>query len=409
MASAQRIEIEGPSGAKLAARVELPAGPVRGFALFAHCFTCSQNSHAARRVTAELSRLGVGAVRFDFTGLGGSGGDFASTNFSTNVADVVAVARYVRERFGSLDLLIGHSLGGAAVLCAAMELDGLRGVVTIGAPADAAHVIENFSADVEAIERDGESEVALGGRPFRIRREFLDDVRAAGVEEHLGRLRVPLMVMHSPVDQTVGVENASRIFAAAKHPKSFVSLDRADHLLTDERDARHVAAVIGGWFASRLPEEAEETPDHENVLVAETGGGKFQNTVAVGRHRMFADEPRSVGGLDTGPSPYDYLATALAACTSMTLRMYAEHKKIDLGRIEVRVDHDRIHARDCEECAAETREAGGKVDRFTRTISVEGDRDAALDTKIVEIANKCPVHRTLERGASVATELASDG
>ena len=409
MATAQRIDIEGPSGARLAARVELPAGHVRGFALFAHCFTCSKDTHAARRVSAELARLGVGVVRFDFTGLGGSDGDFASTDFSSNVADVVAVARHVAERFGSLDLLIGHSLGGAAVLCAALQLDGLRGVVTIGAPADAAHVLENFHGDVETIEREGEAEVDLAGRPFRIRREFLDDVRAAGVEEHIGRLRVPLMVMHSPVDETVGVENATRIFTAAKHPKSFVSLDRADHLLTNERDARHVASVIAGWFASRLPDEAPETGEHEDVLVAETGAGKFQNTVAAGRHRLFADEPRAVGGLDSGPSPYDYLAAALAACTSMTLRMYAEHKKLELGRIEVRVEHDRVHAKDCEECAEAVRERGGRIDRFTRTIHVEA-ADGSLDAKLVEIADKCPVHRTLERGASVVTEMAgTDG
>ena len=405
MAQAGRIEIEGPSGARLAARVDVPVGRVRGTALFAHCFTCSKDVLAARRVSAELARLGILTVRFDFTGLGHSGGEFASTDFSSNVADVMAVADHVRRRYGSMDLLIGHSLGGAAALCAAARMDGLMGVVTIGAPADAAHIVRQFGADVERIERDGEAEVSLAGRSFRIRREFLDDVRGVNLEEHLAAIRAPLMVMHSPVDETVGIDNATTIFTAARHPKSFVSLDRADHLLTRERDARFVASVIAGWAGAHLDPEPEGDADREGVTVTETGVGPFQLAVAAGRHRLFADEPESVGGLDTGPSPYGYLATALAACTAMTLRMYSNHKKLDLGRIEVDVAHDRVHARDCAECTEGVREGGGKVDRFERTIRVEG-ADAALHGKLVEIADKCPVHRTLERGAAVATTVA---
>ena len=407
MPAAQRFEVEGHAGAQLAARVDLPVGPVRGMALFAHCFTCSKDSPAARRISVELSRLGIGVVRFDFTGLGGSGGDFASTHFSSNVEDIERVAHEVRGRFGSLDLLIGHSLGGAAVLCAGARMDGLKGIVTIGAPADAEHVVENFAADLPAIARDGEAEVSLAGRPFRIRREFVEDVREARVEEHLAKLGTPLMVMHSPLDDTVGIENASRIFVAARHPKSFVSLDRADHLLTRERDAAHAAAVIAGWASTYLEAEEASEPDHEGVLVGETGIGKFQNSVKAGRHRLFADEPTSVGGLDSGPSPYDYLAIALAACTSMTLRMYAARKGLDLGRIEVAVDHERIHARDCEDCTDGLKEAGGRIDRFTRKVSVSAEVDDAVRDKIIEIANKCPVHRTLERGAAVRTEVAN--
>ena len=405
MPAAHRLEIEGHSGAALAVRADMPTGPVRGMALFAHCFTCSKDSPAARRIAAELARLGIGVVRFDFTGLGGSGGDFASTHFSSNVEDIERVAAEVRARYGSLDLLIGHSLGGAAVLCAAARMEGLRGVVTIGAPADAEHVIENFRADLAAIERDGKAEVQLAGRPFTIRREFVDDVRMARVEEHLARLDTPLMVMHSPTDDTVGIENASRLFMAARHPKSFVSLDKADHLLTRERDAAHAARVIAGWASTYLDGEAESEPDHEGVLVGETGTGKFLNTVVAGRHRLFADEPRSVGGLDAGPSPYDFLATALAACTSMTLRMYADHKGFDWGRIEVGVNHERIHARDCAECAEGVREGGGRIDRFTRHITVASALDEAARAKVLEIADKCPVHRSLERGASVRTEV----
>ena len=402
---AQRLEIEGARGASLSARLDRPDGPIRGTAIFAHCFTCSKDTHAARRVGAELARLGLAVVRFDFTGLGGSGGEFASTDFSSNVEDVVRVADHVRGLLGSVDLLIGHSLGGAAVLCAGARMEGLRGVVTIGAPADAAHVVAHFAGDLERIERDGEAEVSLAGRPFRIRREFVEDLRAARVEEHLARLRVPLLVMHSPLDQTVGIENATRIFHAARHPKSFVSLNAADHLLTNEDDARFAASVIAGWFAERLPEDVPNAPDHEGVLVSETGQGKFQNAMRLGRHRIFADEPVDVGGLDTGPSPYELLAASLAACTSMTLRMYADRKGIDPGRISVRVEHERTHAADCAECTDERREAGGSLDRFHRTIEVTGEVDEAFAGRLAAIADKCPVHRTLERGAVVTTVL----
>ena len=389
----------------MAARFDRPVGPIRGIAVFAHCFTCSKDSLAARRVSAELAKLGVAVVRFDFTGLGGSDGEFASTDFSSNVEDILLVVSFVEARFGRVDLLIGHSLGGAAVLCAASRIEGLSGVVTIGAPADAEHVIGNFHADVDRIETEGEAEVRLAGRPFRIRREFIEDVRQARIEDHLAKLRVPLLIMHSPIDATVGIDNASRIFTAARHPKSFVSLDKADHLLTSERDARYAAGVIAGWFAPRLALEEPSEPDGESVEVAETGGGKFQNALRMGRHHVFADEPTAVGGLDSGPSPYDLLSGALAACTSMTLRMYADHKGIELGRISVRVGHDRIHAKDCEDCTDETRGAGGKIDRFTRTIAITGLLDDALEAKVVEIANKCPVHRTLERGAAVETRV----
>ena len=404
MVSTQKLTVQGSAG-ELAARLDVPSGPVRGYALFAHCFTCSKDSLAARRIGAELARLGIAVARFDFTGLGDSQGEFPSTHFSSNVEDVLRVADHVRERYGALDLLIGHSLGGAAVLCAALRLEDVGGVVTIGAPADPAHVTENFASNVDRIERDGSAEVSLAGRSFLIRKEFLDDVRSIGLEERLGRLKTPLLVMHSPTDQTVGIENATRIFTAARHPKSFVSLDRADHLLTDERDARHVAAVIAGWFGARLPDEAEGGDDTEGVIVAETGTAKFQNTVKAGHHRLFADEPRSVGGADTGPSPYDLLGASLAACTSMTLRMYADRKSLNLGRIEVKVSHERVHARDCEECTEARRDAGGTIDRFDRVITVDGPLDDAVRAKLLEIADKCPVHRTLERGASVRTRV----
>ena len=406
MPAAQRLSIEGSRQGQLAARLDLPEGEVRAYALFAHCFTCSKDSLAARRIAAELSKQGIAVVRFDFTGLGDSGGEFASTNFSSNVDDVVAVCAHVERLHGPVQLLIGYSLGGAAVLCAATRLDGLRGIVTIGAPADAEHVVKQFGADVDRIESDGEAEVRLAGRPFTIRREFLDDVRTARVEDHLRKMRVPLMIMHSPKDQIVSIDNATRIFGAARHPKSFVSLHDADHLLTSEKDARFVASVVGGWFSSRLEPETSTTSDpseEDGITVSETGTARFQNVVHSGPHRFFADEPRSVGGTDSGPSPYDLLAAALAACTSMTLRMYAERKGYDLGPISVTVHHDRIHAQDCEECAAERREAGGSLDRFTRRLSIKDGPDEEIAARLLEIADKCPVHRSLERGASVVT------
>lgn len=407
-ATIERVDFEGAQGARLSARLDRPVGPVRAYAIFAHCFTCSKDFNATRRISGELARLGIAVLRFDFTGLGSSDGDFASTNFSSNVGDLLTAAKWLADNHGAPQLLIGHSLGGAAVLAAAPQLEEVRAVVTIGAPADAGHVVHNFGAHLEEIREKGEAEVVLGGRKFSIRKQFLDDLDEQAVQKRLGSMRKALLVMHSPTDQTVGIENAGEIFVAAKHPKSFVSLDGADHLVSRESDAVFVANMIAGWVERYLPAEPHEQMEQKSgtVLVRETGNGKFQNVVVSGPHRLIADEPQSVGGLDSGPTPYDFLAVGLGACTSMTLRMYADFKKLDIGTVTVEVDHAKVHAADCQECTQEERENGGKIDRFERRIAVSADIDEAVQAKLLEIADKCPVHRTLEHGAKIVTAYA---
>jgi len=399
-----RASFPGHSGANLAARLDMPNGKVRAFALFAHCFTCSKDLVAARRIAADLSRAGIAVLRFDFTGLGSSEGEFASTNFSSNVGDLLAAADWLRDNHAAPALLIGHSLGGAAMLAVAADIPEARAVVTIGAPADTDHVLANFGSDLATIERDGQADVTLAGRSFRIARQFVEDVRGVRLAERIRAMRKPLLILHSPLDEIVGIDNATAIFIAARHPKSFVSLDKADHLLTRAEDAAFAAAVIAGWASRYL--EADKPQGEtavEHVRVSETGEGKFQNAVQAGAHRLFADEPVSAGGLDTGPSPYDFLSIALGACTSMTLRMYADFKKIELGRVSVDVSHAKVHAKDCADCTDEERGSGRRIDRFERVISIEGDLPPELAGKIEEIAGKCPVHRTLEGSSKVKT------
>jgi uncharacterized OsmC-like protein/alpha/beta superfamily hydrolase len=399
-----RASFPGHSGANLAARLDMPNGKVRAFALFAHCFTCSKDLVAARRIAADLSRAGIAVLRFDFTGLGSSEGEFASTNFSSNVGDLLAAADWLRDNHAAPALLIGHSLGGAAMLAVAADIPEARAVVTIGAPADTDHVLANFGSDLATIERDGQADVTLAGRSFRIARQFVEDVRGVRLAERIRAMRKPLLILHSPLDEIVGIDNATAIFIAARHPKSFVSLDKADHLLTRAEDAAFAAAVIAGWTSRYL--EADKPQGEtavEHVRVSETGEGKFQNAVQAGAHRLFADEPVSAGGLDTGPSPYDFLSIALGACTSMTLRMYADFKKIELGRVSVDVSHAKVHAKDCADCTDEERGSGRRIDRFERVISIEGDLPPELAGKIEEIAGKCPVHRTLEGSSKVKT------
>jgi putative redox protein len=412
-----KVEFVGSQGATLAARLDMPGGRPRAFmpggrprafALFAHCFTCSKDIFAASRIAGRLSELGIATLRFDFTGLGSSEGEFANTDFSSNIEDLVKAADWLREAHQAPAILIGHSLGGTAVLAAAGEIPEAIAVATIGAPSDAAHVVKNFAADLDEIERTGEATVELAGRQFKIRREFIDDVRTQDMQERIAGLKRALIVFHSPLDERVGIDNAGAIFTAARHPKSFISLDDADHLLTRRTDAIFVADVLASWVGRYLtPAEAETQSvaapkDPKTVRVAETGAGKFQQVVIAAGHQLHADEPAEMGGLGSGPSPYDLLAAALGACTSMTLRMYAAHKKLELGRVTVDVSHDKVHAKDCADCA-EGRE--GRIDRFERTIFIDGPVDTDLESKIVEIAGKCPVHRTLEASSAVTTTL----
>ncbi|MGV2114049.1 bifunctional alpha/beta hydrolase/OsmC family protein [Agrobacterium salinitolerans] len=407
--STQRLQFPGYSGAKLAARLDMPKGTLRGYALFAHCFTCSKDLVAARHIAAELVREGLAVMRFDFTGLGSSEGEFASTNFSSNVADLVSAAEYLRENYAAPQLLIGHSLGGTAVLAVAKHIPEVRAVATIGAPVDVGHVLESFGTSLHEIETNGLAEVDLAGRKFVITKQFIDDARAQTIKEAIAEIRRPILVLHAPLDTTVGIENAAQIFNAARHPKSFVSLDRADHLLTDPADSDFAGRMISGWLTRYLP--LDPLPSGiplKNVLISETGDGKFQNLVLAGSHHMFADEPRSQGGLDSGPSPYDFLSIALGACTSMTLRVYAEYKQLELGRISVEVSHAKVHSQDCEDCIGSEHTGSTKIDRFERVISVNGEVSEELRVKIAEIADKCPVHRTLEAKAKVVTIVKSD-
>lgn len=402
-----RLTFEGHDGAELSARLDLPTGRVRAYALFAHCFTCSKDGAAGRRIAEALTREGIAVLRFDFTGLGGSGGDFASTNFSSNVADLLKAAAFLRETHAAPKLLIGHSLGGAAMLVAAREIPEAVAVATIAAPADADHVLKNFRADLERIRDDGAAVVELAGRRFTIEKQFLEDIAEQNVRERVAHLHKALLVLHAPRDETVGIDNATRIFVAAKHPKSFVSLDSADHLLTDLADAAYAAGVIAAWASRYIGMEAEAAQvEAKGVEVSETGLGKFQAMVVAGRHRLIADEPEAVGGLDSGPSPYGYLSAALGACTVMTLRMYAERKGLAVTRISATVTHGKVHAADCLECTQELRGRDGRIDRFERRIAIEGDLDAETRVRLLEIADRCPVHRTLEAGAVIVTREA---
>ena len=400
----QRLQFAGHSGATLAARLDLPSGPLRAYALFAHCFTCSKDLAAARHIAAELAREGIAVLRFDFTGLGSSEGEFASTNFSSNIADLLSATDYLRDRYEAPSLLIGHSLGGAAVLAVAQNIPEVRAVATIGAPADVAHVLKNFGTSLEEIEKSGAAEVDLAGRKFLVRKQFVEDARAQRIKDAVASLKKPLLILHAPLDQSVGIENATEIFLAAKHPKNFVSLDKADHLLSNREDAAFAGRIISGWLTRYL---AADTPHGmgpiEHVRVMETGESRFQNAVQAGSHRLFADEPETVGGLDSGPSPYDFLSIALGACTSMTLRLYADHKKLTLGRIGVDVSHKKIHAKDCEECTDQERSGSARIDQFERVISIDGEVSEEFRGKIAEIAGKCPVHRTLESVAKIKT------
>jgi len=401
----EKLSFPGASGHSLAARLDLPAeGTPRAYALFAHCFTCSKESLASSRIAQALAASGIATLRFDFTGLGSSDGDFANTDFSSNIADLLAAIAYLRETGRAPAILIGHSLGGAAILAAAGQVPEARAVVTIAAPFDPAHVARHFGEATAEIEARGEAVVNLGGRPFTIRKQFLDDVAAQDQATRIAALRKPLLIFHGPRDETVSIDNAEAIYRAAKHPKSFVSLDDADHLLSSRADAAYVAEVLAVWACRYLgagPDVAAQTaPPAGTVRVSETGQGKFANQVRVGRHVLAADEPASVeGGLDTGPGPYDYLLAALGACTSMTIRMYAQMKGIALARVSVDLHHEKIHAADCAEC--ETKD--GKIDRITRQITLEGKLSAEERAKLMAIADKCPVHRTLHSEIRIET------
>jgi uncharacterized OsmC-like protein/alpha/beta superfamily hydrolase len=403
----ERFQFTGEGGHQLAAALDLPEREPVAYALFAHCFTCGKDVLAAKRIATALAAKGVAVLRFDFTGLGSSEGDFANSTFSSNVADLVRAADHLRETRQAPSILIGHSLGGAAILAAAGQIPEAKAVVTIAAPSDPAHVTNFFKDRIEDIRKHGEVEVALAGRPFRIKREFLEDIAEHGLMAHVTNLHKALLIMHSPTDDTVGIDNATHIFVAAKHPKSFVSLAGADHLLSGKRDSTYVADVICAWSERYIDAAASEPAADRgeaprNVVVRETRNSKFQQTVTMGPHQMLADEPVAAGGLDTGPGPYDFVLAGLGACTSMTMRLYADRKSLPLERITVTLQHSKIHAEDCAECETKA----GMLDQIDRVIQIEGALDADQRKRLMEIADKCPVHRTLTSEVRILTKAA---
>ncbi|WP_281301195.1 MULTISPECIES: alpha/beta fold hydrolase [unclassified Iodidimonas] len=402
----EKVTFEGTQG-NLAARLDLPEGRPKAYALFAHCFTCSKDVFAASRIAAGLADLGIATLRFDFTGLGASDGEFENTNFTSNIEDLLKAVDFMRESYEAPKLLIGHSLGGAAVLAAAGKVEEAQIVATVGAPYDPDHIRHHFDQHIETINEKGEAEVKIGGRPFRVKKQFLDDIGGHDQKERIANLKKALLIFHSPTDQIVGVDNAANIFAAAKHPKSFITLDDADHLLTAREDALYVAQVIVAWArryvkglsTPELKSPWKPSPDHS--IVAEAQSGKFLQVINANGHSLLADEPIDMGGDNLGPSPYGLLLSGLGACTAMTIRMYADRKKLPLEHVSVKLSHQKIHASDCEEC--DTKD--GQLDDIEREIELVGDLDDETRQKLLEIADKCPVHRSLHGEVRIRTSL----
>ena len=386
----------GGAGSELSGHLEPPEGTPRGWAIFAHCFTCGKDSRAAVYIARALSRAGIGVLRFDFAGTGIGGGAGEAVNFASDVDDLRAAAKAMAEAGMPPSLLVGHSLGGAAVIVAAAELPDVAAVATIGAPADLQHILRFFGQEgLDAIAREGEASVEIAGRPFLVSRGFLDAVEGIDVEKAIASLRRPVLVMHSPLDQVVGIDHASRIFLASRHPKSFISLDNADHLLTDAADANYAAAMVAAWASRFLPPLTADLPQveiAEGVVATETLAGKFQLDVRSGEHSLIADEPASVGGLGTGFSPFELVSAGLAACTVMTMRLYADRKGFPLERASTTVQHEKVPDM-------------MPPDRFTRTIVLDGPLSDDQRARILAIADRCPVDLTLIRGSDVQTEL----
>lgn len=390
-----KLEFTGHAGDKLAALLEHPSHKPASFALFAHCFSCGKDIAAASRISRALVAQGIAVLRFDFTGLGNSDGDFSNTNFSSNVADLIKAADFLRDRYEAPALLMGHSLGGTAALAAASSIPELKAVATLGAPAAPAHVIKQFAEHTDEIMAAGRAEVDLGGRPFVIKDQFIKDVSEAEVTSTLGDLRKALLVMHSPVDAVVSINEAERIYVAAKHPKSFVTLDTAEHLLTNKADAEYAASVIAAWAARYVPTESRSRQSEQKVapgeVVVSEHNQQFTRLVESDEQVWLADEPTNVGGHELGPDPYEHLLAALGTCTSMTMRMYANHKQLNLEDLKVTLRHERIHAEDCEGCDTKPM----KLEVISRDIEIQGDLSQTDRDRLMEIADRCPVHRTL--------------
>lgn len=399
----QKVIFKNKEGQSLVGRLQLPVDKhPHNYAVFAHCFTCNKNLSAVKNIATALTSKGFGVLRFDFTGLGESEGDFADTNFSGNVADLVAAADFLKEKYKAPTLLVGHSLGGAAVIFAATEIPSVNAIATIGAPSNPNHVQHLFKNGLEEIEVSGKAIVNLSGRDFTIKKQFLNDLASKSLPETAKTLRKALLVMHSPQDVTVGIKNAEEIYHAARHPKSFVSLDGADHLLMNKKDSAYAGDVIAGWAQRyvELPQESNLKSKHQVVASLDKNDG-FTTVMKVGNHYMNADEPISFGGNDFGPSPYEFVSAGLSACTAMTVQMYVRRKGWPLENIEVHTSYGKSHAQDCEDCESDR----AKIDTFNREIKLTGDLNEKQITRILQIADKCPVHKTLHSETQVITKL----
>ncbi|CAB5153546.1 Bll2902 protein [Olavius algarvensis associated proteobacterium Delta 3] len=403
----ERLTFPNAAGEQLSAQIDFPIdGRPKAVALFAHCFTCTKNIKAVANISRALTRKGIAVMRFDFTGLGDSEGDFSSTSFSSNVADLVAAAEFLSRNYQPPKILIGHSFGGTASLQVALEIPSVAAVVTIGSPADPKHVQHVIGDAMETIRTNGEAEILLDGRPFKIRKQFLEDLQDTRIENSIRNLKRALLVLHSPVDRIVDIDNAARIFKTAKHPKSFISLDRADHLMSDPADSRYVGAVIAEWAFKYIGKELESEEKAEGVhgeVVTRIGKSRYTTEILAGDHDMIADEPESMGGTDQGPSPYEYLLSGLGACTAITLRMYADRKEWPLESVLVRLKHEKIDATDCDTCKTEK----GKIDRIDREIEFIGLLDEKQKARLSQIADRCPVHRTLHSEILVESRVKS--
>jgi putative redox protein len=400
----ERVQFENAAGEQLAGFLDLPTTPPSAFALFAHCFTCSKNLKAAGNISRSLNDAGIAVLRFDFTGLGESEGDFSDTTFSNNLSDLLAAAAFLEKNHQAPALLVGHSLGGTAVLQAAFDIPSAVAVATIASPATPEHVAALFGPSRADIESAGAATVDLGGRPFTIKRQFLDDLTQHQMPQAITGLRKALLIMHAPLDDTVEVENASMLFQSAHHPKSFISLDQADHLLSRNEDSLYAGRVLAAWASRYLDQTmSDDLAGNSDTVVARTRRAGFFTEINAAGHPLVADEPLAYGGTDRGPTPYGLLSAALASCTSMTLRMYADHKKYSYDSFEVSVEHNKIHATDCVDCET----ADGRVDEFQRSILMNGDFTPEQRERMLEIADRCPVHRTLDNEVVVRTSLAA--
>ncbi len=399
------IKFKNKEGHTLSGRLELPANQQpHNFALFAHCFTCNKNLGAVRNISRALTNNGFGVLRFDFTGLGESEGDFSDTNFSGNVDDLIAAADFLASNHKNPSLIIGHSLGGAAAIFAAAQIESIQAIATVGAPSNPKHVTHLLHSSLEEIQTNGLAKVKLSGRDFTIKKQFIDDLETKSLPDTVKELRKPILVTHSPQDDTVGIKNAEEIYIAAHHPKSFVSLDGADHLLMNKNDSIYVGEVIASWAKRYISFPKEDTVKSKHQVVAVLDAeDDFTTKMKVGDHYFTADEPESYGGKNFGPNPYEFVSAGLAACTAMTIRMYTSLKKWDLEKVEVHISYDKKHAEDCNDCESNV----SKIDTFTREIKITGNLDEKQLSRIAVIANKCPVHKTLHNEVRVETKLIS--